>query len=91
MQKIESNLDLCKSARKIAAKSLATILKKVLLSKQKVSEFQFRDLWFVELKKNSEIYPEGWYTPPPHGIGILFAKDENPERISFTTLRKEQY
>lgn len=81
----------CKKTRKIAANSLYIVLKKVLSSNEPVSEAQFRDKWLQELRKHKDIFPEGWYTPPPHGIGVLFATDRNVERLKFKSLRFEEY
>lgn len=86
-----NKLDICKSTRKIAADSLLKVLIHILNSNKKVSEADLRDAWLEELRKYKEIFPDGWYIPPAHGIGILFATDKNFERSNYTTLRKEKY
>jgi hypothetical protein len=86
----KSNLDIYKATRKIASKSLANALR-TIMSRKSVSEVGLRGEWLKELRKHSEIFPDGWYMPPPHGIGVLFATDENPRRINFKTLRTKNY
>jgi hypothetical protein len=86
-----NNLDACRLTRKIAANSLYETLQKVLGSNNPISELEFRDLWLVNLRKHEEIFPDGWYLPPPYGIGVLFAADKNLERIRFKTLRAEEF
>lgn len=88
---ISDKLKICSETRKIASESLVKVLKAALLSKSKISEVDFQNQWLNQLQKYSEIFPSGWYVPPPDGIGVLFATDDNPERIDFTTLRKKEY
>lgn len=85
-----NKLAICKKTRKIAAKSLYNTLEKVLTSKKKISEAQFRDLWHLELRKNKTIFPDGWYIPPPHGIGVLFGSEKNTKRLSYKSLRPKE-
>ncbi len=86
-----NKLLICKRARKIAADSLYKALKRVLKSKKPVSEVDLRDAWLYEMRKHKEIFPDGWYVPPAHGIGVFFANSKNVERLNFTTLRKREY
>lgn len=83
--------EICKSTRKIASEALRIILEKILKQKKPVSEIEFRDLWLKELRKHKEIFPDGWYTPPPHGMGVLFAKDNDTARLKFKSLRHEEF
>ncbi|MBI4097526.1 MAG: M24 family metallopeptidase [Candidatus Levybacteria bacterium] len=85
-----NKLEIIKETRKSAADSLFKTLKKVLKTKQPISEVEFRDLWLLEMRKNKSIFPDGWYIPPPHGIIVLFATDENVGRLDFKSLRKEK-
>jgi hypothetical protein len=87
----DKKLEICKSTRKIAADTLYTVLDKVLNSNRKVSELEFRDLWLKELRKHPSIFPDGWYTPPPHGISIIFSSDKNFERTNFKSFRWEEF
>lgn len=86
----KDNLEICKKTRKIAAESLCKTLNKVLKQNTPVSEVDFRNLWLKELRKHQEIFPDGWYTPPPHGIGVLFGTEENVERINYKSLRPQE-
>lgn len=90
MNKIDK-LQICKQTRKIASDTLAKVLKQVLENDKEVSETQFRDLWLEELRKHSEIFPDGWYEPPPNGMVVLFASKDNPKRADFISLRPEEY
>lgn len=84
-------LEIVKQTRKIASETLAKVLKQILENTDPISETQFRDLWLEELRKHSEIFPDGWYIPPPHGIVVLFSNSQNPERTNFRSLRPEEF
>ncbi len=84
------NLEICKQTRKFAARSLYTVLKKLLNSNNPISEVTLRDAWLAEMRKNKNIFPNGWYMPPPHGIIMLFASDKNLARVNFTNARFEE-
>lgn len=86
-----NKLDICLSTRKITADSLLKILQKLLKTNDPISEVMLRDAWLEELRKHKEIFPEGWYIPPEHGIDILFSTDNNTKRTSYTTLRDKEY
>lgn len=83
-------LEICKQTRKFAADSLYTVLKKLLASQKPISEVMLRDAWLAELRKNKNIFPDGWYMPPPHGMIILFGTDKNVDRINFKNARVEE-
>lgn len=87
---MKNHFDLCKATRKISADSLLNTLQKVLNTNEPVSESQFRDLWLSELKTHKELFPDGWYTPPPHGIGVLFSNDDDFKRTNYKSLRPEE-
>jgi len=86
-----NKLEICKRTRKIASDSLRLILEKVLRSNKPISEASFGNLWLKELRKHKEIFPNGWYDPPPHGIIILFASDKNLRRLNFKSVRGEEW
>jgi len=71
---IEKKLEICKSTRKIAADSLYAALKP-LLDMKTFSEAELRDRWLSEMNKYNTIFSEGWYSPPPYGIAVLFGTD----------------
>src|SRR5436853_4201407 len=83
-------LEVCKSTRKIAADSLAKVLKKLLKSKKPISEVMLRDAWLFEMRKNKNIFPDGWYMPPPHGIMVLFADEKNVQRFNYKSARPNE-
>lgn len=88
MNKIDK-LEICKRTRKIAADSLHKVLKKLLESDKPISEVMLRDAWHEEMRKNRNIFPDGWYTPPPHGMIVLFADEKNVERFDYKNARWE--
>lgn len=79
-------LNICKCTRQIAAETLYTALSNLLSSSDQISEVALRDLWLVELQKEPSIFANGWYTPPPGGIGVLFGK-EGDNRLDYDNLR----
>jgi hypothetical protein len=84
-------LKICKQTRQIAADALYKTLQKVFKSKEPISEVSFRDMWLSEIRKNKNIFFDGWYTPPTHGMGVLFATDDNVERLNFKSIRPEEF
>jgi len=86
----DQKLEICKRTRILASKTLLTSLKKLLKAKKPISEILLRDTWISELRKNKNIFPDGWYTPPPHGMIILFADDKNVERINYKSARPKE-
>lgn len=83
-------LKIVKETRKFTSDALYKTIKKVLNSDKKISEVMLRDAWLFELRKHSEIFPDGWYVPPPHGLGVLFGTEKNVGRLYFKSLRKEK-
>jgi len=83
-------LEICKQTRKFAAQSLYIVLKKLLKSQKPISEVILRDIWLSEMRKNKNIFPDGWYTPPPHGMIILFGDDKNIQRFDYRNARQEE-
>ncbi len=86
MSKIDK-LEICKQTRKIAADSLYKVLEELLASSKPISEVMLRDAWLAEMRKNKNIFPDGWYLPPPHGMIVLFADDKNVERFDYKNAR----
>lgn len=85
----QDKLEICKRTRKIAADALYVVLKKLLESDKPISEVTLREAWLAEMRKNKNIFPDGWYTPPPHGMIILFADEDNVERFDYKNARWE--
>lgn len=88
---ISDNLETCKETRLIAAQSLAKVLKNALGSSEEISEADFSEQWLKELQKNKNVFLSGWYTPPPNGMGVLFANESDFDRVHFKSLRNKKF
>lgn len=84
---------ICKQIRAFAAKSLASVLRGFFVQKKHYSEVELRDAWLTALRKNPRIFSDGWYSPPPHGIAILIASDNDGKesRANYHNLRPEAF
>ncbi|NTU73206.1 hypothetical protein HGB07_03485, partial [Candidatus Roizmanbacteria bacterium] len=80
-------LETIKQLRIYVASTLAQVLTFYLRSSHPVSETQFRDGWLKELRKNKDIYTDGWYIPPPHGMILIFDTDDNGSRVGASSFR----
>lgn len=81
----------CKKTRALAANTFAIALQTLQKNHTPFSEVMLRDAWLSELQKNQDIFPDGWYIPPPHGIGILFGPAIQNSRTNYRNLREEVY
>lgn len=72
------------SARQKAFQSLCITLD-TLYGKCNISEIDFKNEWYNNLKKQNDIIADGWYNPPPKGMAVLFGN-----RVSFDSLRNEK-
>lgn len=88
---MNDKLNICKKTRKIASNTLLITLKKLLSSNKPISEVLLRDTWLKELRKHKEIFPDGWYNPPPHGICVVFGNEDAFERINLESMRWEKF
>lgn len=43
--------------------------------------------WQQVLSKNSRLFSEGWYQPPPKGVSVLIGNPPTYERLAFRSLR----
>lgn len=88
----DQKIKICKKTRKYAQESLLKVLQTVLKNNLESSETELRDMWLSEIKKNNAMLEDGWYSPPPHGIGILIGTDEDGEqsRLNHKSLRPEK-
>ncbi|MCL2338999.1 MAG: hypothetical protein FWC51_03555 [Proteobacteria bacterium] len=72
--------------------AIAAFLKTLSDMDQKiVTEIEFRDMWLRNIAMIGTIIADGWYNPPPRGAAVLFGPRNNPDRISFTSLRAEKF
>lgn len=79
---IDSVIEIRKISEQIALKSLINI--------EGISEAELKDRIILEFAKHNEIFPEGYYSPPPKGIAVLFA--EKPyDRFRYDNLRNSEY
>lgn len=53
----------------------------------RVTEVGFRDAWLARLRESGAVTANGWYEPPPLGMAVLFADEDDPSRIGFESLR----
>ncbi len=75
---IEAIVKTRKAAAEVAVKSLAGM--------DHLSEAQLRDRILSNVLVHDNLFPKGWYDPPPAGVGILF--DTAPfKRLQFQSLR----
>jgi hypothetical protein len=74
--------------RKLTLSTLLVSLTSLLKSQKSFSELQLRDNWLANLRKNTTIFPDGWYIPPPHGIGALIGDTSKQSRTNYDNLRR---
>jgi hypothetical protein len=76
---IETIIKTRETAADIFAKSLTNI--------DGLSELEIKEKLVSEIKNHNEIFPGGWYNPPPSGIAVLIGKD----RLQYDSLRSQIY
>ncbi|MFA6393535.1 MAG: hypothetical protein WCW25_01530 [Patescibacteria group bacterium] len=88
----DQKIEICKKTRAYAQECLVKVMKKVLAKDLTPSEIEIRDMWLSELRKNNAILPDGWYSPPPNGIGVLIGTDNDREasRLNYKSMRPEE-
>jgi len=88
----DQKIEICKRTREYAQKSLFEVIQKIINNNLTLSEEEVRDMWIFELRKNNDIFKDGWYSPPPNGIGILIGTDNDEEdsRLNYKSLRPEE-
>jgi hypothetical protein len=73
-------------ARSIAFETFRATLEE-LLGVNGVTERRFRDEWLARLAEHPDVTLNGWYDPPPSGVAVLFATEDDPTRTQFSSLR----
>src|SRR4051812_18542827 len=64
----------------------ATIFVNALTNLDGLSELAIKEKLVSEIKKHNEIFPDGWYNPPPSGIAVIL--DQKPfKRLLYDSLR----
>ncbi|OGG73353.1 hypothetical protein A3A38_01530 [Candidatus Kaiserbacteria bacterium RIFCSPLOWO2_01_FULL_53_17] len=75
------------SAIERTRETAASIVSSTLTNYQRKTEQEIRDCVLEEMARHGELFPRGWYDPPPGGVSILIGK----ERMAFDSLRKPKY
>lgn len=88
---VGEKLKICKDLRKFTSEALFSVLEGVVNIKESVSEAEFCRRWHNKLKENKKIYEDGWYMPPPYGMCVLFASEEDVLRVNFESIREKEY
>ncbi len=65
-------------------------LSSVLSLENTHSEASIAEAWLKALQSNSDLYPFGWYDPPPNGISVLIGNPGDFERLRFKSLRERK-
>jgi len=72
--------------RKTASEIVLSCLKNI----KNTSEVEFRDSLIKEISNYKELFPQGWYDPPPSGVSVLFAQKPF-KRLGFNSMRNPEY
>ena len=51
------------------------------------SEQALSQHWLAEMRKDSNLLPDGWYQPPPGGVSVLIGRAPRYERLTYDSLR----
>ena len=86
-----NKLNVCKITREIVADCLYETLSELLEQTTQFSEVQLRDNWLAKIRTHKNIFRDGWYIPPPHGVIVLFGADDDIKRISTSSMRPEEF
>src|SRR3989344_3761726 len=79
-------IDAVIKTRKISAEIAA----QSLLGAENISELEIHDLVLSKMASRDDIFPKGWYDPPPGGVSVIF--DEAPfKRLQYDSLRNPEY
>lgn len=84
---MELNIERATQLREQA--SQATL--RALCATPTASEVTMHEALQRELAEVDDIFSEGWYSPPPQGIGVLLADQDDPLRLQYDTLRSEAF
>ena len=86
-----NKLNVCKITREIVADCLYETLSELLKQTTQFSEVQLCDNWLAKIRTHKNIFPDGWYTPPPHGVIVLFGTDDDIKRVSTASMRPQEF
>ena len=83
---MSATIDAIVRTRKIASDILTESLKNI----EGLSEVKIREKILTEIKKHTNIFPEGYYNPPPFGTVVL--ADQKPfKRLKYDSLRNPDF
>ncbi|MEK7601365.1 MAG: M24 family metallopeptidase [Patescibacteria group bacterium] len=68
----------------------AAITAEALQNIEGASEFEFAQRILAGVEGHRELFPGGWYDPPPRGVAVLFGDNEH-RRTQFETLRVPEF
>ncbi len=60
-------------------------------TESRMSEHDVKENIKKNLFSNSSLLAEGWYSPPPYGVGVLCAERQKNERLKYSSLRNPEY
>jgi hypothetical protein len=83
----QERIKICKETRILAAQAMA----EVLAENKIISEANFCSKVAKKLSAGQNLWPEGWYSPPPLGVSALFNDAEHPQRLLYDNLRKQEF
>lgn len=82
MKNIEAIIQARDTTSKIIAASLDNVAN--------ASEIETRNVLLTQMATHSELFPQGWYDPPPGGASVLWAQKPFT-RLQFDTLRDPKF
>jgi hypothetical protein len=85
MNHIKSQLDAIIQARSLAAQTLVTALSDL---DKGFSEMALAEKWLRHIRDKKEIFPFGWYSPPPDGLSVLIGEPCQYNRLRYNSLRE---
>lgn len=83
---MSNRLDSIEETRETAAQIVAELLSGI----DRISEADFSERLKRKIAEHPELYPDGWYDPPPSGIAALWATAPFT-RLQFSSLRDKPY
>lgn len=83
-----NRLEACRKIRTLAAVTCLYAFQHTDNLNHKVSEEYFANFWNKELERSFlKGYVDSWYDPPPGGMAVLFAQEDDFTRYNYESLR----
>lgn len=83
----QENVQMCVEARRLAAEAVSRVLGGFTVG----SEVDLHAKLAQALADQPRFFAEGWYSPPPGGIGVLIGSANDNNRTKYTSFREEPY